>query len=191
VASGRLRIIGGRYRGRKLPVPDQQGLRPTGDRVRENLFNWLQPVIEGSRCLDLYAGSGALAFEAASRGAAEVVLVEQSAPVVRELVANVRRLDAPQVRVVRADALRWLAEAGAAFDIVFLDPPFATGLLEASCNLLERNGWLAPRALVYLEAPASEAFPPLPPSWELVRDRRAGQVHFALAMRSGRDAAGG
>ncbi|MGA7979522.1 MAG: 16S rRNA (guanine(966)-N(2))-methyltransferase RsmD [Chromatiaceae bacterium] len=184
MASGRLRIIGGRYRGRKLPVPDQPGLRPTGDRVRETLFNWLQPVIEGARCLDLYSGSGALAFEAASRGAAEVVMVEQAEPVARILEANIRLLGASELRVVRGDALDWLSVPGGAFDIVYLDPPFAAGLLAPSCELLERNRWLAPQALVYIEAPANEGLPRLPGSWRLVRDKQTGQVRYALAMRA-------
>ncbi len=179
--TGRLRIIGGRYRGRKLPVPAQPGLRPTADRVRETLFNWLQPVIEGARCLDLFAGSGALGFEAASRGAAEVVMIERAEPVVRVLEANARNLGAGQVDVRRADALRWLSGTGEPFDVVFLDPPFDEGLLGKSCSLLSFNGWLAPRAQVYLEARSSEELPPLPASWGLVRDKRAGQVRYALA----------
>jgi 16S rRNA (guanine966-N2)-methyltransferase len=183
VASGRLRIIGGSYRGRKLPVPDQPGLRPTGDRVRETLFNWLQPVIAGARCLDLYAGSGALGFEAASRGGAEVVMVEQSEVVARVLEANVRLLPGSQLRVVRDEALRWLATAGGSFDVVFLDPPFGAGLLGRSCALLERHGWLAPGAFIYLETCVSDGLPALPASWDLVRDKRAGLVRYALALR--------
>jgi 16S rRNA (guanine966-N2)-methyltransferase len=178
---GRLRIVGGCYGGRKLPVPDQPGLRPTADRVRETLFNWLQPVIAGARCLDLFAGSGALGFEAASRGAGEVVMVERSEPVARVLEANIATLDAPQVRVHRADALRWLVRVGEPFDIVFLDPPFDKGLLGPSCDLLSRNGWLAPRGLIYLEAAANPGFPDLPGDWVLTRDKQAGQVRYALA----------
>jgi len=178
---GRLRIIGGRYRGRRLPVPAQLGLRPTADRVRETLFNWLQPVIAGSRCLDLFAGSGALGFEAVSRGAAEVLMIEHSEPVTRMLAANARTLGAAQVQVRRADALRWLTGSGEPFDLVFLDPPFREGLLAPSCSLLSEGGWLVPDALVYLEAPADRALPELPKDWALIRDKRAGQVRFALA----------
>lgn len=180
--SGWLRIVGGCYRGRKLPVPAQPGLRPTADRVRETLFNWLQPVIAGARCLDLFAGSGALGFEAASRGASEVVMIERSEPVARVLEANVRTLGTSQVRVRRQDAMRWISGSGEPFDILFLDPPFDEGLLGPSCDLLSRNGWLAPRALVYLEAPASSGFPDLPEQWVLTRDKRAGQVRYALAL---------
>jgi len=178
---GRLRIVGGRYRGRRLPVPAQLGLRPTADRVRETLFNWLQPVIAGARCLDLFAGSGALGFEAASRGAAEVLMIERSEPVTRVLAANARNLGATQVRVCQADALHWLAEGSGPFDLVFLDPPFDENLLAPSCARLSERGWLAPGALVYLEAPADRALPVLPKDWTLIRDKRAGQVRFALA----------
>jgi len=178
---GRLRIIGGCNRGRRLSVPAQPGLRPTADRVRETLFNWLQPVIVGSRCLDLFAGSGALGFEAASRGAAEVLMVDRSEPMTRVLVANARSLGAAQVRVRRADALRWLAGSGGPFDLVFLDPPFQEDLLAPSCTLLSGGGWLASGALVYLEAPANRALSDLPTDWTLIRDKRAGQVRFALA----------
>jgi len=177
-----LRIIGGRFRGRKLPVPEQPGLRPTGDRVRETLFNWLQPVIAGARCLDLFAGSGALGFEASSRGAAEVLMIERSQPVARLLRTNAHTLGVVQVQVRRADALDWLSGSGVPFDIVFLDPPFDKGLLGPSCALLSDRGWLAKGALVYLEAPAKQELPVLPGGWRLARDKKAGQVRFMLAV---------
>lgn len=180
--AGRLRIVGGRYRGRRLPVPVNTGLRPTADRVRETLFNWLQPVIEGSRCLDLFAGSGALGFEAASRGASEVVMIERSDSVARVLTTNARDLDATQVLVLREDALRWLSGKGEPFDVVFLDPPFDKGLLGPSCALLSAGGWLTEGALVYLEEQARQELPALPRGWRLIRDKRAGQVRFALAI---------
>jgi 16S rRNA (guanine966-N2)-methyltransferase len=179
--SGRLRIIGGRFRGRKIPVPAQSGLRPTADRVRETLFNWLQPVIEGSRCLDLFAGSGALGFEAASRGAARVLMIERSERVARMLQVNACILGATQVRVHREDALQWLSGSPEPFDVVFLDPPFDDDLLGRSYALLCAKDWLAPQARVYLEAPAGRALPVLPAGWTLIRDKRAGQVRFALA----------
>jgi len=178
--SGRLRIIGGRYRGRKLPVLGQPGLRPTADRVRETLFNWLQPVISGAHCLDLFAGSGALGFEAASRGAAEIVMIERSKTLARVLEANAGMLGAEQVRIFRDDTLRWLSEHAQPFDIVFMDPPFDKGLMEPSCALLSGGGWLAPGALVYLEAPARQELPALPRDWTLTREKRAGRVRFAL-----------
>ncbi len=156
--------------------------------MRETLFNWLAPVAEGARCLDPFAGSGALGLEAASRGAARVVLIEQSGAVARQLQSNVESLGVGDVaRVVRADALTWLAEtdsaaAGGPFDLVFLDPPFALGLLAPACNLLDRAGWLAPGARVYLETEARSNFPPLPVGWVLIRERTAGQVRYGLAL---------
>jgi 16S rRNA (guanine966-N2)-methyltransferase len=176
---GRLRIVGGAYRGRKLPVPDQPGLRPTADRIRETLFNWLTPILPGARCLDCFAGSGALGLEAASRGAAEVVMLELAEPVVRQLLANVR------AQVVRCDALRWLEGQGRPFDIVFLDPPFADGLLAPACALLAGNGWVHEGSRVYLEAQAGPGLPSLPQGWRLVREQRAGQVAYGLALVEG------
>jgi 16S rRNA (guanine966-N2)-methyltransferase len=185
--TGQLRIIGGRLRGRRLPVPDEPGLRPTTDRVRETLFNWLAADIPGSRCLDCFAGTGALGLEAFSRGAAEVVLIERAAPVVARLRANAELLSAAvddaagRLRVVAADALQWLAtEPPEPFDIVFVDPPFADSLVERACALLAR-GWLAPHAVLYLETAACASAPVLPAGWALTRERTAGQVRYALA----------
>lgn len=178
---GRLRIVGGEYRGRTLTVPNHRGLRPTSDRVRETLFNWLSPVIEGARCVDLFAGSGALGFEAVSRGAAEVVMVERVEAVTRVLRAHAGALGTGRVTVVHADALRWLAAEGRPFDIAFLDPPFADDLLARSFGLLATGRWLSPGARVYLEAPVSTGFPTLPSDWHLVRDKRAGRVRYGLA----------
>lgn len=184
---GRLRIIGGRFRGRRLPIIDLPGLRPTPDRIRETLFNWLAPVIEGARCLDCFAGSGALGLEAASRGAASVVLIERSEPAARQLRDNLRVLGTAHVQVIQADALAWLADPGARaawgpFDLVFLDPPYASGLLAPACDLLARAGWLLTGARIYLETARATELPDLPPDWELVRDRTAGQVRYALAL---------
>jgi len=188
VARSGLRIIGGRLRGRRLPVPDRAGLRPTPDRVRETLFNWLQPVISGSRCLDLFAGSGALGLEAYSRGASEVVLVERSNGLAKRLrtIASDWQLD--EVRIAHADALEWLERPPEAFDIVFLDPPYALDLLEPSCARLARGGWLGARAHVYLEAGSHADLPPLPAGWDLIRQRQAGEVCYALAETSRADA---
>jgi 16S rRNA (guanine966-N2)-methyltransferase len=185
---GRLRIVGGDYRGRKLPIPDHPGLRPTADRVRETLFNWLAPVMPGARCLDCFAGSGALGLEAASRGAAEVVMLERAESVARQLLANVQALGARQVRVVPGDALRWLAGPGQPFDVVFLDPPFADGLLAPTCALLAGNGWVRMGSRVYLEAAQRPGLPPLPQGWRLVREQRASRVVFGLALVEGSEA---
>ena len=127
---GRLRIVGGEWRGRRLSVLDQPGLRPTPDRVRETLFNWLAPLIKGAWCLDLFAGTGALGFEAASRGADRVVMIEKLANVVRVLHENRLLLDARQIEVIHADASPWLAGQAEPFNLVFLDPPFAEDLLD-------------------------------------------------------------
>jgi len=175
--------VGGEWRGRRLAVLDQPGLRPTPDRVRETLFNWLAPLICGARCLDLFAGSGALGFEAASRGAGRVVMIEKLAKVVRLLHENRLLLNARQVEVVHAEAGPWLGMAGHAepFDLVFLDPPFSEDLLGPSCATLAHGGWLARGARVYLEAPVTTGFPPLPEGWRLLRDKQAGQVRYGLA----------
>lgn len=178
--ANQLRIIGGRHRGRRLSFPDQPGLRPTSDRLRETLFNWVAPLIEGARCLDLFAGSGALGFEAFSRGAGEVVMVERAAAVARQLRANAERLGAANLQIYEADALVWLERDGEPFDLIFLDPPFAEGLLAPAIERLDRHGRLAPEARVYLEAPVQVGFPPLPASWKLIRDKTAGQVRYGL-----------
>jgi len=187
MVSGKLRIISGKWRRRVLTVPPVEGLRPTPDRVRETLFNWLAGRVEGARCLDLYAGSGALGFEAASRGASRVVLVEKDARAVDNMRAEARALGAEQVRVVQADVPGWLEGGphaqgdGEAFDIVFLDPPYASGDLGALCARLVRGGWLAADALVYLETGSANDPPPLPAGWEILRRQRAGRVRYHLA----------
>ena len=178
---GQLRIIGGRHRGRRLPVPDHRGLRPTTDRVRETLFNWLQPAITGARCLDLFAGSGALGLEAASRGAAHVVMLERAGAVARQLAVNAATLGEDRIQVIHTDALRWLNHDARPFDIIFVDPPFADGLLAPACQALDQQRWLAAGALVYLEWSARAPIPALPTGWELTRKKKAGEVHCALA----------
>ncbi|HLS84622.1 MAG TPA: 16S rRNA (guanine(966)-N(2))-methyltransferase RsmD [Arenimonas sp.] len=185
---GTVRIIAGRLRGSKLPVPDRPGLRPTSDRVRETLFNWLQPALPGARVLDLFAGTGALGFEAASRGAAEVVLVERDPELARGLRAQAERLKVANLRVDTADALAWLARPGdRRFDIVFLDPPFAAGLWEAALAALP--AWLAPGARIYLEGPAA-APPAWPRQWRLLREGRTRDVAYRL-LQDGNGRAGG
>jgi 16S rRNA (guanine966-N2)-methyltransferase len=181
--SNQVRIIGGEHRGRRLPFADQPGLRPSGDRIRETLFNWLAPVIVNARCLDLFAGSGALGLEAASRGAREVVMLDLAARVVRQLEANRELLGLTRVKVVKADALHWLQQGARPFDVVFLDPPFAADLLDEVCQRLETEGWLAANAMIYLEDDAGRDFPSLPANWQWFRQQRAGQVHFGLARR--------
>ena len=175
-----MRIIAGRWRGRKLAFPDAGGLRPSGDRVRETLFNWLTPVLPGSRCLDLFAGSGALGFEAASRGAARVVAVENDRAVVQALRDNRARLGADAVEIVARDALAYLQGPAEPFDIVFLDPPFALDCLAGVGRLLQAGGWLVEGARVYVETPAGRSPPPVPAAWRPLREKRAGQVSYQL-----------
>ena len=186
--AGRLRIIGGQWRGRKIRFPAVPGLRPTPDRVRETLFNWLAPVIAGSRCLDLFAGSGALGLEALSRGAARVDFVERDRTAASHLEATATALAAGRATVYQADVLAWLAGPATAADIAFVDPPYDSALLPDAMRVLESGGWLAPAAFIYLEAPAKAGLPVLPPSWTLHRTGRAGAVGYHLARRS---AAGG
>lgn len=180
---GEVRIIGGAWRRRRLAFPAGAGLRPTPDRVRETVFNWLAPHLPGAACLDLFAGSGAFGFEALSRAAARAVLVEKRLEVVAALRLNREQLKAGQAEVVHADAVEYLRGPAAPFDIVFLDPPYASGLLGPCVELLDTRGWLKPGALIYLEAPQGEA-PPLPDTWRLMRSKTAGQVGYHLATRT-------
>jgi 16S rRNA (guanine966-N2)-methyltransferase len=162
-------------------VPGAEGLRPTPDRVRETLFNWLAPYIDGARCLDLFAGTGALCFEALSRGAATVVMVERSAQAQRQLRENVGLLGATGAEVVAADALECLHGRPRAFDIVFLDPPFAAAAeMIGNCAARLSQGWLRPGALIYVEAPRAMRTPPVPVDWILKKQGFAGQVHYLL-----------
>ena len=178
--SGRLRIVAGKWRSRLLPIADEPGLRPTSERIRETLFNWLQSTIEGSRCLDLFAGSGALGLEALSRGAAEVVFVENSARAAAALQESVTALDARNTYIHKEDALHYLNSDPQPFDIVFLDPPFATDLIGDLCRLLDERGWLAEGARVYLEQDHEHPLPPLPDGWTILKHKTAGQVRYAL-----------
>ena len=176
--TGKIRIIAGQWRGRKLQVPNKPGLRPTPDRVRETLFNWLAMHLPGSRCLDLFAGSGALGLEAASRGAKQVLLVEKERGIVQGLKQQVATFAPDNVDILCADAMQFLQHPPEAFDIVFLDPPYESDLLSPCCRLLEQHGWLNPHALVYLEAERSLGIPSLPVSWQVIRHQMAGQVAF-------------
>jgi 16S rRNA (guanine966-N2)-methyltransferase len=184
-----IRIIGGSMRGRRWRFPDVPDIRPTPDRVRETLFNWLGPRIVGARCLDLFAGSGALGLESLSRGAASVVLVEQNAAIARAIGALMAEWNVTNARVERADAFAWLRGTPQPFDIVFLDPPFAAGLLVPAATLLEEKGWLAPEALIYVENAAREPLPSLPTSWQERKAGRAGEVGYHLLARTAGGAA--
>ena len=180
-----VRIIGGRWRSRVIGFADVAGVRPTPDRVRETLFNWLGQTLSGLHCLDLFAGSGALGFEAASRGAQSVVMVEQHPKVLQFLRESARKLDAASVRLVQGDALEFLRDPGARFDVVFVDPPYRLGLAEKALALLPPA--LAPQGRVYVESDAPVA---AQPGWNVLRHGRAGQVHYHLFGRDPDDQGG-
>ena len=182
-----VRIIGGRWRGRRVRFPDIPGLRPTPDRVRETLFNWLQQTIVDARCLDLFAGSGALGLEALSRGANELIFVEQSVAASRALQEQLVRFGAgASGHVVEMGAARYLRSPPQAFDIVFLDPPFGQDALANYVFLLDGGAWLAPGALVYLENEKTAGVPALPPRWQLLKSKSAGEVGYHLARVNAR-----
>jgi 16S rRNA (guanine966-N2)-methyltransferase len=177
-----VRIIGGEWRGRLLRFPDVEGLRPTPDRVRETVFNWLGQDLSGKHCLDLFAGSGAFGFESLSRHGREAVLVERSRAACDALRGSAALLGATGARIVCADALEFAARAQAAFDVVFVDPPYASGLLERTLALLPPL--LAPGARVYVESERPVA---LAPGWRVWREGRAGAVRFQLITWGGHD----
>lgn len=180
-ATGTVRIVGGHWRGTRLPVADREGLRPTADRVRETLFNWLQPMLPGARVLDLFAGTGALGLEAVSRGAREAVLVERDPALAASLRAVVARLpDGDRVRVANEDALAWLRRSDARFDLAFVDPPFAAGLWAPVLAALPEH--LADAAWLYVESPA-DAAPDPGAGWRLHREGRTRDVRYALYRR--------
>jgi len=179
---GRVRIIGGRWRGRRLQVHNARELRPSPDRVRVTLFNWLTPVIEGARCLDLFAGTGVLGFEALSRGAARTVFVESNRALCEQLREHAAMLDAGGAEIVGMDAFVWLNSNREVFDVVFLDPPFGTDMAAESCARIANSGHLAPGGLIYVESGAG--FQP-PEPLEIRKQGRAGRVHYALLARAG------
>lgn len=180
---GQLRIIGGQWRSRMLPVVEQTGLRPTPDRVRETLFNWLQMEIPGARCLDLFAGSGALAFEAASRGASEVTMIEHQAAACNVLRENIKTLKTGVIQLLQQDAMQYLRGSASRYDVVFVDPPYDSQLLAECCQLLEQNHWLNEEASIYLELASKDELPLLPENWQVIRGKKAGQVGYYLATR--------
>jgi len=185
--AGRLRIVAGNWRSRLLDIADVEGLRPTAERIRETLFNWLAPHIHGARCLDLFAGTGALGLEALSRGAASAVFVERDAIAERQLRNNVELLGADNAEIVSGDALDFLrSDSAVPFNIVFLDPPFAGNLLGETCRLLADSRQLADNALIYLEDERSREETELPQGWTVLKHKTAGNVRYMLA-RAGKD----
>ncbi|HFD13526.1 MAG TPA: 16S rRNA (guanine(966)-N(2))-methyltransferase RsmD [Crenotrichaceae bacterium] len=176
-------IIAGQWRGTKLRVANVSGLRPTSARIRETLFNWLQYDIRASHCLDLFAGSGALGLEAASRGAKSVTLVEANPQLCQQLQQTVERLKAHQVSIVRQNALNFLRDNVAEYNLVFLDPPFDAKLLNPCCHALENNGWLADNAKIYIETDKRTLLEELPDNWQQLRSKVAGEVAYHLFQR--------
>lgn len=184
-AVSELRIIGGAWRSRRIRFVAAPEVRPTPDRIRETLFNWLQGALPGARALDLFAGSGALGLEALSRGAVEVTFVERDRLVADGLRQALVALGAQGGRVVTADAFEFLRGPATPCDLVFLDPPFAKGWLGDLCTLLDDRNWLAPHAWIYLECAARDGVPALPPGWTDWRHARAGEVSAHLVRRAG------
>ena len=182
-----VRIIAGIWRGRRIHFPDMPALRPTPDRIRETVFNWLQHSIADSRCLDLFAGSGALGLEALSRGAKEVVFVEQFPAAARVLQQHLVSFGAAaRGRIMEMGAARYLRTTAEPFDIAFLDPPFGKDALAEYVPMLEEGNWLRPGGLVYLENERAAGEPKLPETWELLKSKSAGEVGYHLARVNGR-----
>ena len=180
-SSNELRIIGGQWRSRKLSFTPAPGLRPTSDRVRETLFNWLSPVIREATCADLFTGSGALGLEALSRGARHCDFIDISQPALKQVSRHLAALQAQQCgSCYRGPAEQFLTTNPGPLDIVFIDPPFGLGLVEPVCQILSHAPILASDSWVYIETPTSEALPALPQTWQLYRDKTAGSVAYRL-----------
>lgn len=176
-----VRIIGGQWRSRKLTVPDAPGLRPTPDRVRETLFNWLAPYIQGARVLDAFTGSGALFLEALSRGASTGLALDLHAQAIHNLRSNLALLNCDNAQALQVNSLEYLSHnATSGFDIVLLDPPFHQDLLIQTCQLLDSQQWLNDRAWIYTESEQSPSSLGVPSTWRLHREKHTGQVHYAL-----------
>jgi len=181
-ATGSIRIIAGKHRGRKLPVLMADGLRPTTDRVKETLFNWLMPYINQSQCLDCFAGAGSLGFEALSRGAKQVTFIELDKKAARQLQQNKQLLNAENITINNSNALTFLTTPSDTFDVAFIDPPFRKGLVEQTVTLLN-NGWLNDNALIYIEMESEGGQLSLPSHWSLLKEKVAGQVSYRLYQR--------
>lgn len=181
-SKGEVRIIAGIWRGRKLPVLNSQGLRPTTDRIKETLFNWLMPYIVDSRCLDCFAGSGSLGFEALSRQAAFVQFFELDKTAAKQLQQNLQLLECSNGNIQQGNSLQLLANGNsqAPYDLVFLDPPFQQGLLAPTIDALTHGNWLADNALIYIESEKQLGSLSIPPDWQLLKEKIGGEVCFRL-----------
>lgn len=182
--SNQLRIIAGEWGGRKLHFPDAPNLRPTPDRVRETIFNWLMPVIQGARCLDLFAGSGALGLEALSRGAQFATFVDSHKKVIHSITQHLELLNAGnKAEAILLDGMKYLNGPSKPFDIVFLDPPYQSGFMQKVVPLLEQKGWLAKHAMIYLEIEKKKSLADLPHNWICLKDKTSGDVNYYLYQR--------
>ena len=185
--NGEVRIIGGQWRGRKIAVPDELGVRPTPDRVRETLFNWLKPHLRDAICLDAYAGSGALGFEALSRGAKNVTFVDSNPAIIKQLEETAEILKTDAIDIVLAKFPRQFTPSSksgeAKFNIVFLDPPFSKNYLPGACHFLEDQQLLAKNALIYIECEARLEELDIPDNWEIIKQQQAGDVQYCLIKR--------
>lgn len=178
--TSQLRIIGGRWRGRKLSFPDVEDLRPTPNRVRETVFSWLQAQVGSAHCLDLFAGSGALGFEAASRGAEHVTLVENNTKAVQYLKDNAQLLQADDCVVENKTVQQFIASCSKQYDIVFIDPPYQADLWSEIAAQLVNQSVLVDNALIYIECPSKGELPDLPEQWQMIKDKKAGEVRYCL-----------
>lgn len=178
----KVKIIAGEWRSRQIFFADSPGLRPTPARIRETLFNWLQHDVVASRCLDLYAGTGVLGFEAVSRGAKLVVMVEDNAQVCRLIKENTVKLSADKIKIIQTDVFRFLAGDSTPFNLVFLDPPFAKNLAQQTCHWLEDKGWLADGAKVYVEVENQLILDEMPKNWKLLKSKKTGDVGYHLFL---------
>lgn len=181
---GFIRLIAGKWRGKKLPVKDLQGLRPTTDRTKETLFNWLMHDIRDANCLDCFSGSGSLGFEALSRFANSVQFIERDINVVKQLQQNAQQLQSADANITHSDTLKYLQQAAIQpFDIVFVDPPFNCDLIQPCCKLLEDNNYLSQDALIYIEMESSLSNLALPENWQCIKEKQTGQVIYQLYRR--------
>ncbi len=184
IKDGFIRLISGKWRGKKLPVRDKEGLRPTTDRIKETLFNWLMHDVRDANCLDCFSGSGSLAFEALSRFAKNATLLERDKHVAQQLRENLKTLKVDNAIVVETDSINYLKQiAQQQFDIVFVDPPFNKGLVQPCCAALEENCYLAAHALIYIEMEVQLSDLELPRSWQLLKEKTTGQVAYQLYLR--------
>ncbi|MFT5759899.1 MAG: 16S rRNA (guanine966-N2)-methyltransferase, partial [Alteromonadaceae bacterium] len=181
-AKGSIRVISGKYRGRKLPVLMAEGLRPTTDRVKETVFSWLMPYIQESTCLDCFAGSGGLGFEALSRGATHVSFVELNKAAVTQLQENQQLLNVNNMSIIQSDAVDFIEKNTKKYDVVFLDPPFRKGFVAQAASLLDKNS-LAENALIYVEMEGESSEQLLPHHWQLLKEKIAGQVIYRLYQK--------